>query len=190
MADDTPTMTTAQAAAALGVAPQSVILWADAGLLQSWRTPGGQRRISAASVQDLIDQHRARDAAIRARSLRVMVVEDHAEMAQLLVGQIREILPQAKVGVVEDGFVALMQAGRDRPDIIVMDVQLPGMDGLAMIRSLRAQPATERLQFILVSSYLPHELQAYGELPADVPFLGKPVATDALRAAIGQVLDR
>ena len=190
MDEETQTLTTAQAAAILGVAPNSVILWADAGILQSWRTPGGHRRITAASVQAMLDKRHARDAANRVRKLRVMVVEDDAETAGLLAEQIRGVLPEAKITVVRDGFVALVQAGRELPDLIVMDVNLPGINGLAMIKSLRAEKATEHLRFILVSSALPHELQSFGEVPSGVPFVGKPVANGALSEAIGLVLDR
>lgn len=189
MEEETHTLTTAQAAARLGVAPNSVIVWADAGILQSWRTPGGHRRISAASVQAMLDRRDARDTTNRARSLRVLVVEDDAEAAKLLVDQLLQILPDAKVEVVGDGFSALVHAGQKPPDVIVMDVNLPGMNGLTMIKSLRAQAATERMRFIIVSSYLRHELQPFGELPDGVPFLGKPVASDALKEAIGQVLE-
>ncbi len=188
MDDDATTLTTAQAAAMLGVAPNSVIMWADAGILQSWRTPGGHRRITLASVQAMLDKRNTRDAANRSRPLRIMVVEDDAAAAQLLVGQLGAVLPQAQVDVVSDGFVALVKAGQESPDVIVMDVHLPGMNGLAMIHSLRAQAGTRGLRFILVSSYQQHELKPFGELPGDVPFLGKPVDLEALREAVGQVL--
>lgn len=190
MDDNTQALTIAQAAALLGVAPNSVILWADAGILQSWRTPLGHRRITAASVQAMLDNRHARESANRVRALRVMVVEDDVEMAAMLAEQIRDLLPSSLVTVLGDGFVALMQAGRDLPDVILMDVNLPGINGLAMIKSLRSQAATERLRFILVSSALPHELQSFGEVPADVPYLCKPVAREALVEALGLVLDR
>jgi len=189
MDEETRTLTTAQAAARLGVAPNSVILWADAGLLHSWRTPGGHRRISEASVQAMLDKRRERDEAQRARVLRVMVVEDNAAMAELLCGQIRAQLPEARLSVVSDGFVALVQAGKDLPDVMVMDINLPGMNGLAMIESLRAQEATAGLRFVLVSSHLAHEIASFGRLPPGVPFLAKPVSAEALREALDQVLE-
>jgi excisionase family DNA binding protein len=54
--DTSAALTTAQAAARLGVAPNSVMNWVDAGLLSAWRTPGGHRRISASSVQAMIEE--------------------------------------------------------------------------------------------------------------------------------------
>ncbi len=187
--DTEPALTTAQAAARLGVTASSVMNWVDAGLLKAWRTPGGHRRISAASVQAMIDSRRARDAANRVRPLRVMIVEDDSSMAAMLSGLVHQILPEAKVSVVGDGFQGLVQAGRQPPDLMVMDVNLPGMSGLAMIRSLRAQPLTARLRFVLVSSYLLHELKPFGELPADVPFLNKPVSLEELQDALGRALE-
>lgn len=189
MEEQSATLTTAQAAARLGVAANSVILWADSGLLQSWRTPGGHRRISAASVQEMLDRRRDREASLRGQVIRILLVEDDPEAAKLVCDQICQVLPKARVQVVGNGFEALIQAGRSLPDLLVTDVNLPGMNGLSMIESLRSQPATEKLRVIVISSYMRHELGPFGKLPPNVPFLSKPVGQEGIRDALDRVLE-
>jgi excisionase family DNA binding protein len=188
-AEDTSTaLTTAQAAARLGVAPNSVMNWVDAGLLRAWRTPGGHRRISATSVQAMIEERQRQAAAAQAIELTVMVVEDNPDTAVVLSAQISQIPPSARVRVVNDGFVALLEAGRAAPDLMLTDINLPGMNGIAMIHRLRTEPATREMGFVLVSNYRRHELAPFGEPPADVPLLNKPIVTEALREAVGLAL--
>ncbi len=184
------TLTTAEAASRLGVTPNSVMAWADAGLLQAWRTPGGHRRISEASVQAMIEDREQRSGEVGARHFRVLLVEDNPDTAAVLTSHLNHIIPDSQVRVVRDGFQALMHAGREPPDLLVTDINLPGMNGIAMIRSLRSQPATAPWRFVLVTNYGRHELGPFGEPPADVPLLTKPVSIDTLRHAIHEVLTR
>lgn len=181
-------LTTAQAAARLGVAPNSVMAWADSGLLRAWRTPGGHRRISAASVQAMLDQRNQRVAATHAQTASLMLVEDNPDTAAVLSNHLNRILPAARVRIVRDGFQALLEAGRVVPDLLVTDINLPGMNGIAMIRSLQSQPIAARMRFVLVTNYARHELGPFGEPPDGVPLLSKPVSIDALREAIMPLL--
>jgi excisionase family DNA binding protein len=186
--DTSAALTTAQAAARLGVAPNSVMNWVDAGLLSAWRTPGGHRRISASSVQAMIEERRRQATEAQTSELAVMVVEDNPDTAAVLSAQLSQILPSARVRVVNDGFQALLEAGREAPDLMLTDINLPGMNGIAMIHRLRKEPATREMGFVLVSNYRRHELAPFGEPPVDVPLLNKPIATAALREAIALVL--
>ncbi len=181
-------LTTAQAATRLGVAPNTVMNWVDAGLLRAWRTPGGHRRIDAESVRLMLSQREQQLSSFASRALRVLIVEDHPDTARLLCSQVQDILPAARVTLRADGFQALIEAGRDVPDLIVTDINLPGMNGLAMLKSLRAAPGTEAIRFVLVSNHRAGEIAGFGELPADVPLLAKPVQTELLREALARVL--
>jgi excisionase family DNA binding protein len=177
-------LTTAQAAAQLGVAPNSVMAWADAGLLRSWRTPGGHRRISAASVRAMLAERECRTALARTRQIRVLLVEDNPDTTAVLSSHLGHILPHGELRVARDGFQALVEVGRDEPDLLITDVNLPGMNGLAMLGSLNLRSAARRMHFVLVTNYLRHELDAFGQVPPGVPLLTKPVSREALREAV------
>jgi len=177
------TITTAQAAKLLGVSPQTVQKWVDAGALPAWKTVGGHRRLDADAVERMVASRRVPGGEVRSFSM--LLVEDDPVTAAVLEGQLRELRPDATVRSFGDGFSALLDAGREVPDVLITDIDLPGLDGLAMIRQLRENPATQRMRIVLVTSHSSEELARFGELPAGVPLLYKPVTPEMLAAAIG-----
>jgi two-component system cell cycle response regulator DivK len=82
---------------------------------------------------------------------RVLVVEDHEENRRI----VRLLLASAGIEMIEavtgeDGVAA---AERERPDLILMDIQLPGLDGYEATRRIKANPAVRHIPIIVVTSY-------------------------------------
>ena len=82
---------------------------------------------------------------------------------------------------------ALALVRRERPDLVVLDVQTPGLDGLAVARALAADPATAAIPVVLCSGAGP-EAAAAGLLAGAVAFLSKPFAVRDLQGAIALAL--
>jgi two-component system cell cycle response regulator DivK len=82
---------------------------------------------------------------------RILVVEDQEDNRQIL----RDLLGSAGFAMVEatDGQEALVQVAKERPDLILMDIQLPVMDGYEATRRLKSDPATKSIPIIVVTSY-------------------------------------
>ena len=166
-----------EAARLLGMAVRSVQLMVDRGELQAWKTPGGHRRISRQSIDAMIATRRG-DAAVPAdgtavRPLRVLLIEDSAHFQTLVSMLIRQHLPGAEVHVADDGIVGLAMAGRLEPDLLVVDILLPGIDGGALITSLRSHPHFSGLRLVVITSLEASERQAYAYALADVPVVHK-----------------
>ncbi len=84
-------------------------------------------------------------------SKRILVVEDHEDNRQIL----RDLLSTAGFEMIEagDGEAALRMAASEQPDLILMDVQLPVMDGYEATRRLKADPQLKVIPIIVVTSY-------------------------------------
>jgi two-component system cell cycle response regulator DivK len=82
---------------------------------------------------------------------RVLVVDDNEDNRRIL----RDLLTHAGLEVVEalTGEDAVARAATDRPDLVLMDIQLPGIDGYEATRRIKAQPALARVPVIAVTSY-------------------------------------
>jgi two-component system, cell cycle response regulator DivK len=82
---------------------------------------------------------------------RILVVEDEEDNRQIL----RDLLATSGYEMVEakDGGQALAAVDQHRPDLILMDIQLPIMDGYEATRRIRANPANKRIPIIAVTSY-------------------------------------
>jgi len=82
---------------------------------------------------------------------RILVVEDQEDLRAIL----RDFLTSAGYDIVEasDGIEGVAKARSARPDIILMDIQLPGLDGYEAIREIKADPNHKSTPIIAVSSF-------------------------------------
>jgi CheY-like chemotaxis protein len=85
----------------------------------------------------------------------VLLVDDAAEVRLLL--QVLLELDGFTVTTAEDGPAGLAAVAADRPDVVLLDVQLPGMDGTQVLRALRADPATAALPVVFLTGAPPEE---------------------------------
>ncbi len=119
-------------------------------------------------------------------SLRVLVVDDEpparARMAQLL-GDCAQRMALVPVGEAGDGAQALAQVERLRPDVVLLDISMPGMSGIEVARHLVQSEAPPAI--IFVTAFDEHALKAF-ELQA-LDYLLKPVRAERLLAALGRV---
>jgi len=84
-------------------------------------------------------------------SQRILVIEDQADNRQIL----RDLLTNADFEVIEavDGEAGLAAAAAHRPDLVLMDIQLPGIDGYEVTRRLKADTLLRAIPVIAVTSY-------------------------------------
>jgi excisionase family DNA binding protein len=172
-----------QLAEVLGVSVQSVQRWVDAGRLKAWKTPSGHRKIDAASAQALIDAMRsAADGAPSGDSPRVLIVDDDAAALELVEMLVEQAFPTAVVTKASNGFEGLQALGRETPDVLVTDIVMPHIDGLAMLRHVATQ--AERPGLVIASSFLQQdEVEQRGGLDG-VAFLPKPLDQAAFLALL------
>ena len=84
-------------------------------------------------------------------SRRILVVEDHEDNRRI----VRDLLTSAGYEMIEavTGEEGVAAAERERPDLILMDIQLPGLDGYEATRRIKANPALRAIPIIAVTSY-------------------------------------
>ena len=82
---------------------------------------------------------------------RILVIEDHEENRRIM----RDLLTHAGYEMLEalTGEEGLAAAVQERPDLILMDIQLPGIDGYEVTRRIKADPALRAIPIIAVTSY-------------------------------------
>ena len=113
-------------------------------------------------------------------NLRVLVVDDEP-LARERLSHLVEELPEVELaGVASGGEEALLLAGRLRPEVVLLDIRMPGMDGLEAARHLARMP--EPPAVIFTTAYDQHALAAFDAQAAG--YLLKPVRQDKLREAL------
>ena len=188
-------LSTREAAERLGVALRTVQLWVEGGVLPAWKTAGGHRRISRVAVERLIRERTVAltgDAALPQTAspgtetrLQVMVVEDEPELLRLFLMVIAGWDLPVTVTPARNGFEALLRMGQHCPDLLVTDLNMPGMDGFKMIASLRGVDLEfESMDIVVVTALVPDEIARRGGLPAGVRVFHKPVPFDELESLL------
>ena len=112
----------------------------------------------------------------------VVVIEDDRPSLELMT----VYLSGLTTGVIEarDGPSGLAAARRVRPDVVLLDIRLPGIDGWAVLEALKADPATREIPVIVVSIV---DERARGVALGAAAYLVKPISRDDLRAALTTV---
>ncbi len=121
----------------------------------------------------------------------ILVVEDTPDVAKI----VRIILEQGgyEVTLAADGQEGLEKAQAEQPDLIVLDVMMPVLDGFAVCRKLRKDPQLKHTPVILLTAVGEHiqdtDYPADGVLQADADeYIEKPVDPKILLAAVGRLL--
>ena len=112
-------------------------------------------------------------------SHKVLVVDD-TQAAAYILGKLLERIGQ-QVRTVHDGGAALAEALSDRPDVVISDIAMPGMDGYELARRMRQQPELEGVVLVALTGYgQDGDRQRTSEAGFDF-HLVKPVSLDALQ---------
>lgn len=178
-------MTPYEVAELLMVAPVTVRSWAQKGLLRSLATPGGHRRFLREDVERF-----ARDNGVsldlrKGTGLRVLVVDDDPmftdRLSAFLAGQGERVV----VEVAHDGFDAGSKVHTFKPEVVVLDLMMPALDGFRVCRQIKADPATAAIRVIAVTGYPTPENVRRSLKEGAACCLGKPLDNDALLEALG-----
>lgn len=119
-------------------------------------------------------------------SPRVLVVDDDPQVLRLM--RVNLELEGYDVVSAPDGDEALEAVLNDRPDVVVCDVMMPGMDGLTVLRNLRSNPRTSKIPFVVVSAKAQRsDVKAALDMGAD-RYITKPFDPQELLDAVGQLI--
>src|SRR5690348_4771852 len=114
--------------------------------------------------------------------MRIVIVDDEPLARARLAALLRDCEGAEVVASVGDGDAALMACAQSRPDLLLLDIAMPGLDGIGVARRLAALPDPPQLVFC--TAYEQHALSAYELRAAD--YLLKPVRIERLREALAR----
>src|SRR5438046_268680 len=124
-------------------------------------------------------------AASRSSRLRVLIVEDNLETAKSLAALLA--LDSHEVRIAADGASAICIAQAARPDLALVDIELPEMSGYEVVREMRALPEGQRIAVVAITGYGREEDRERSRAAGFDQHLVKPVDLDALHALLAEV---
>ncbi len=117
---------------------------------------------------------------------KILIVDDHPHVKELLKATLEVF--DYEIGFAENGQEALGLAFTDHPDVILLDIMMPGIDGLEVCRRLKAQPATDDISIILLSARGQQEDVAEGLAAGADDYFVKPFSPIALIQKLEKLL--
>lgn len=188
-----PTMktvfTTGEAAKICKVSQQTIIRCFDSGQLKGFRVPGSRfRRIPRESLFRFMKENGIPTDALESGKRTILIVDDD----QAVVDLISDVLStdnRFETRAVNNGFGAGMLAKEIHPDLIVLDVMLPDINGKAVCELIRADPTMSDIRIICISGMIEEDKIAELKTAGADDFLQKPLDVDELIRRICRHLD-
>jgi excisionase family DNA binding protein len=164
------------AAAVLGVTTRTIQIWSESGVLRPWKTPGGHRRFNSREIEGLkADLKKDVRDAESDNLIRILVIEDDPDLSKLYKMTIESWDSPCSLKLAIDGFQGLIKIGVWKPDIMIVDLQMPGMSGVEMLGSISETALFKKMTTIVVTGLSEAEVAQQGGLPKGVVHFIKPI---------------
>ena len=198
-------LTTGEVAKYCGVNFRTVIRWIEKGYMEAYKLPGrGDNRVPIESLvtflkkngmpipeefqavgleAEALDQSSTVSAEeeFKATKLKVLIIEDEALMAKSITRTLKRAGYEVKVA--SNGIEAGIQLERYKPQIITLDLQMPGMSGFEVLEALRVNDSYQHIKVLVVSAATKVKMLEVMELGVD-DVLEKPFKSEALVAKL------
>ena len=171
----------------LQVNPSSVKKWVNEGRIAAFRTPGGHRRIRVADLVDFLNRHAMpipRPLASVSKQ-RLLVVDDDLMHLRALDRRLRPYAARVQVELTHNGIDALLMVGSFKPDLIVLDVYMPELDGIEVCRRLKLKPETRHIGVIVNSAHLTKSVEENAMTAGALVCVPKPMDLKVLLEHLG-----
>ncbi|MBI4971688.1 MAG: response regulator [Candidatus Omnitrophica bacterium] len=184
--------TTFEVAKLCYVSPGTVIRWIREGKLPAAVTAGGHRRVRWEDLLVLLnsmkmpipDEFMTAKNTNGSKGIKMLIVDDEMYIRKMIRFVIANDFPEIEVEEAVDGFSAGWKAFSHMPDLIILDIRLPGMDGFRICELIRKMPELKHTKIIAITGLPESETkEKIMKLGAD-DYLVKPFDLDELKNKI------
>jgi CheY-like chemotaxis protein/predicted DNA-binding transcriptional regulator AlpA len=139
-----------QAALKCGVSRATMWKWVKAEKIKSFVTAGGHHRILRVDIEQLLSE-RGFVSKVKNEQRTILIVDDDASMRKLLKQRLRR--ENFKVDTAEDGFSAGIKIQKEKPDLILLDLIMEGLDGFEVCRAIKQDDALKSIKILALTGF-------------------------------------
>lgn len=181
--------TTGEAAKICKVSQQTIIRCFDNGSLKGFRVPGSRfRRIPRDQLYAFMKDNGIPTEALESGKRKILIVDDDVELVELMSDAF-SMDARFEIKTANNGFEAGMLVKEFRPDLVVLDVMLPDINGKEVCQRVRNDPTMETVKIICISGMVEHDKINDLKLAGANDFMNKPFAVEQLMARCCEMLD-
>lgn len=182
--------TTGELARYCGVSFRTIIRWIERGELRAHKLPGrGDHRVRVEDFLEFLTVHQMpvpEELLPTTRPPRVLIVEDEHHMARAIERTLQRAGFETKHA--SDGFRAGTLLGTWRPDVVTLDLRIPGLSGYEVLTFLRGTPDLDQVRILILSALSDRELHDALRLGAD-RVLAKPFENQQLVSVVAHLAE-
>ena len=172
--------TTGEAAKICRVSQQTIIRCFDSGQLKGFRVPGSRfRRIPRDLLFSFMKENGIPTDALKSGKRRVLIVDDDEDLVELIADHL-ERDGRFEIRTANNGFDAGMMVKEFRPDIIVLDIMLPDINGKEVCQRIRSDSTMEDVRIICISGMVEEDKVADLRDAGANAFMHKPFEVEKL----------
>ena len=181
--------TTGEAARICKVSQQTIIRCFDNGSLKGFRVPGSRfRRIPRDQLFQFMKENGIPTDALESGKRKILIVDDDVELVELLV-DVFERDGRFELRTANNGFDAGMYVKEFRPDLVVLDVMLPDINGKEVCQRVRSDSTLDAVKIICISGMVEQDKVADLRAAGADDFIQKPFSVDKLLERACDLLD-
>jgi excisionase family DNA binding protein len=181
--------TTGEAAKICKVSQQTIIRCFDNGTLKGFRVPGSKfRRIPRDQLFQFMKDHGIPTDALESGKRKVLIVDDDQELVELMYDAF-ERDGRFEIRTANNGFDAGMLVKEFRPDLVVLDIMLPDINGKEVCQRVRSDSTLEAVKIICISGMVEQDKVADLRAAGADDFVQKPFTVDKLMERACDVLE-
>jgi excisionase family DNA binding protein len=176
------------------VSRTTVYRWIIGGHLDAYTLPSGHFRVKPEDLTRFCDGFgipdpitsskpvAAPDPVLPPPRLRVLIADDHPDMVLVLRKVVERYLPDAEIHEAVNGVDTCISVGTIQPQLVLLDIMMPGMDGFAVLQELLRRPELGDSRVVVVSAYEPFDrvLELERQYEQVVACLRKPISVEGL----------
>ncbi|HCJ67808.1 MAG TPA: histidine kinase, partial [Elusimicrobia bacterium] len=138
-----------------GASPTTVADWIDAGELKAFYTPGGHRRVRKDDLLEFLKKYAMPipKELLEDGRKKILVVDDDQAIINLITRFLKKLPEKYQFASAMDGFQAGQKLSEFEPDLIILDLMLPGIDGFQVCRNIRSNEKTKEMKILAITGY-------------------------------------
>lgn len=181
-------LTTGQVAAYCHVSHVTVLKWIKEGRLKAYTIPSGHYRIQKKAFHEFLVQHKmpVEEAFFAEEAVKVLVVDDEAKTYELIASAFDEY----KSVSATNSFEAGLQLANFQPDLLILNLDTPGIDGLGICQSVRANPKTKRTKILVLAKSAEDKAVTEALACGADGYLVKPLQAEELKQKVQSLMGR
>ncbi len=135
-----------------GVNPTTVQNWVKGKKLRAFQTPGGHRRVRREDLLVFLKEFGMPiPAELSQNPPLILIVDDEVDILDMLEALVKSRDEEINVAKAQNGVDALVMIGESKPDLLILDIMIPGMNGFEVCRKLKASPGTQSIRIVAIS---------------------------------------